>query len=84
MPPKKEEEKKDELLDDLDKLDGDPEPEPEGDPEPELSIVDQFVAGDMEAVKQSIQDQVIKAVSDTVNGTPEPDADPEPDPDPED
>lgn len=73
----------DNLLDELGKLDdpeldidGDISPEPD---EPELSIVDKFVAGDMEAVKQSIQDQVIKTVSDVVNGTTE--ADPEPESD---
>jgi len=76
MPPKKDDKKKDDLLGDLDNLDDiTPAPDddlpPEPDPEPELSIVDQFVAGDMDAVKQSIQDQVIKTVSDVVNGTPE-------------
>ncbi len=83
---KEEKDKKEELLEDLDKLDKpDPDPELANDPEPELSIVDQFVAGDMDAVRQSIQDEVIKTVSDVVNGTPEPepDADPDPDSDPE-
>lgn len=81
MPKKKEE--KNELLDDLNKLDDpkkeeDPKPDDELPPEPEeeLSIVDQFVSGDMDAVKQTIQDQVIKTVSDVVNGSPEEDTAP--------
>lgn len=85
MPKKKKEVKKVEkeaesnLLDELGELDTPEEnkddetvtTEPE---EVELSIVDQFVAGDMDAVKQTIQDQVIKTVSGVVNGTPTTDA----------
>ena len=97
MPPKKKEEEvvvpKDNLLDELDNLDA-PAPDEDApapaddvvEPEPELSIVDSFVNGDMDAVRQTIQDQVIKTVSDVVNGTPEveePAPAPEPDADPE-
>lgn len=92
MPPEKEDIKDNNLLDDLDKLDtpevetppadGDaPAPEnedaPAPEPEPELSIVDKFVNGDMDGVRQSVQDQVIKTVSDIVNGVPEPEVDPD-------
>lgn len=79
MPKKKEEENN--LLDELGELDKPAPKEEDLDPpaEPELSIVDQFVAGDLDAVKQTIQDQVIKSVSDVVNGEPvvDPPAEPE-------
>jgi len=34
-------------------------------------MVDNFVNGDLDAVKQTIQDVVVKTVSDVVNGTSE-------------
>lgn len=37
------------------------------DHEPELSIVDKFVAGDLDGVKKDVHDQVVQTVSTVVN-----------------
>lgn len=71
---KKKEHKPDELLKDLENMDkvDDPTPAPEN-PKPEethMNVVDAFANGDIDYVKQQIQQHVIKTVSNVVNGEP--------------
>jgi hypothetical protein len=55
------------LVDELDNLDVDPDVTDDDVTEPELSIVDKFISGDLDGVKDDIHSQVVKVVSNIVN-----------------